>query len=103
MLDGKIDLRFKTAAEVSGLLQKHGFAQINGDFKYLTKIPMDSVTQESMDALVKEKEEISKKVEHELKGQESKAILRDNFPFVSGERFKYVCVCSFAHASTWCV
>jgi DNA topoisomerase-2 len=55
-LAGTIDLRRKTAAQVSELLTGMKFAQIDGDFKYLVKMPMDSVTQENVESIMKEKE-----------------------------------------------
>lgn len=54
-LDGSIDLRRKTAVQVSELLTLQGFAQVDGDYKYLTKMPMDSVAQENVEAILKEK------------------------------------------------
>ena len=54
-LDGTIDLRRKKADEVNALLTGMEFAKIDGDFKYLIKMPMDSVTQENVDKIMKEK------------------------------------------------
>ena len=54
-LDGTIDLRRKTAQQVDNLLELQGFVKIDGDYKYLTKMPMDSVAQENVDAILKEK------------------------------------------------
>lgn len=54
-LDGSIDLRRKPNAEVAALLESRGFDQVEGDYKYLTKMPMDSVSQENVDALLNEK------------------------------------------------
>ncbi len=59
-LDGKIDLRKKTNAQVEELLMKHSLDKLDGDYKYLTKMPMDSVTQEHVEQLLKEKEKIEK-------------------------------------------
>ena len=55
-LTGKIDLRRKTADQVTTLLTDLKFVQIEGDFKYLVKMPMDSVTQENVENIMKEKE-----------------------------------------------
>jgi len=55
-LAGTIDLRRKTAQQVSDLLTSMKFATIDGDFKYLVKMPMDSVTQENVAHIMKEKE-----------------------------------------------
>lgn len=55
-LTGNIDLRRKTADQVTTLLKDLKFVQIEGDFKYLVKMPMDSVTQENVESIMKEKE-----------------------------------------------
>lgn len=54
-LNGSIDLRRKTAVQVTDLLLGMGFVQIEGDYKYLVKMPMDSVTEENIDSIMKEK------------------------------------------------
>ena len=54
-LDGSIDLRRKTNAVVVKMLEDQGFDKLEGDYKYLTKMPMDSVAQENVDAALKEK------------------------------------------------
>jgi len=54
-LFGAIDLRRKTAEQVTALLSGLKFAQCDGDFKYLIKMPMDSVTQENVESIMKEK------------------------------------------------
>ena len=37
---------------------------LDGDFKYLVKMPMDSVTQENVEQIVKEKENCEKELEN---------------------------------------
>jgi len=54
-LAGTIDLRRKTAEQVTQLLSGLKFALIEGDYKYLIKMPMDSVTQENVESIMKEK------------------------------------------------
>ena len=54
-LKGTIDLRRKTAQQVNDLLSGMEFALIDGDFKYLIKMPMDSVTEENVANIMKEK------------------------------------------------
>jgi DNA topoisomerase-2 len=54
-LKGTIDLRRKTAAQVTSLLTDMKFAEYEGDFKYLIKMPMDSVTEENVATIMKEK------------------------------------------------
>jgi DNA topoisomerase-2 len=54
-LSDVIDLRKKTAAQVTELLEGLQFERIDGDFKYLIKMPMDSVTEENVEHIMKEK------------------------------------------------
>jgi DNA topoisomerase-2 len=61
-LASKIDLRRKTAQQVDELLTNMKFDKIEGDYKYLVKMPMDSVTEENVANIMKEKET----TEHEL-------------------------------------
>ena len=55
-LDDKIDLRKKTKEQINNLLESMKFDKDleNGNFNYLTKMPMDSVSQENIDKLMKE-------------------------------------------------
>ena len=55
-LDGTIDLRRKKREEVSKLLKDKSYNVIDDDedFKYLVKLPMDSVTEENVAKLLKE-------------------------------------------------
>ena len=55
-LDGSIDLRRKSATQVMEMLEAMTFDKIDGDFKYLVKMPMDSVTNENVANILKEKE-----------------------------------------------
>jgi hypothetical protein len=55
-LDGSIDLRRKSATQVMEMLEAMSFDKIDGDFKYLVKMPMDSVTNENVANILKEKE-----------------------------------------------
>jgi DNA topoisomerase-2 len=61
-LFGAIDLRRKTAEQVTALLTGLKFAQCDGDFKYLIKMPMDSVTQENVESIMKEKANAEKEL-----------------------------------------
>ena len=55
VLEGTIDLRRKTAAQVDELLVSQGLVQIDGNYNYLTKLPMDSVSAENVETLLKKK------------------------------------------------
>jgi DNA topoisomerase-2 len=56
-LDGTIDLRKKKKEQVLEMLQKKGYDIIDDDdeYKYLTKMPMDSVTEENVEKLLNDK------------------------------------------------
>lgn len=62
-LDGTIDLRRKSAQQVTELLELNTFDKIEDDYKYLTKMPMDSVTNENIAIILKEKENTEKELE----------------------------------------
>jgi DNA topoisomerase-2 len=64
-LDGTVDLRKKSKAQVSAMLKEKGYNMIDEDneYKYLVKLPMDSVTEENVEKIFKEQE--SKSVELE--------------------------------------
>ena len=55
-LDGSVDLRRKSAIQVNELLESKGFDKIDDEYKYLIKMPMDSVTNENVENILKEKE-----------------------------------------------
>lgn len=57
ILDGTIDLRKKKKEQVIEMLQKKGYDIIDEDneYKYLTKMPMDSVTEENVEKLLNDK------------------------------------------------
>ena len=53
-LEGTIDLRRKTRQQVADLLVSRNYDKLDGDYGYLTKMPMDSVAQENVDAILKD-------------------------------------------------
>jgi DNA topoisomerase-2 len=63
LLVDKIDLRRKKAAEIDQILANFGFDMMDNsasgggvsDYKYLTKMPMDSVSEENVEKIMKEK------------------------------------------------
>jgi DNA topoisomerase-2 len=63
VLEGSVDLRKKKSDEVTKMLKEKNYELIDNEFKYLTKMPMDSVTEENVDKLNKEHE--NKKAELE--------------------------------------
>jgi len=56
-LDGTIDLRKKKKEQVTTMLEEKGYDKVQGDedYKYLVKMPMDSVTEENVEKLLKDK------------------------------------------------
>jgi DNA topoisomerase-2 len=65
-LEGTIDLRRKSREVVNQMLTEKQYSMINddSDYKYLTELPMNSVTEEKVEQLEKQHE--SKKMELEL-------------------------------------
>lgn len=57
LLDGSIDLRRKRGDELMAMLQSKGYDSVENDeqYKYLLKLPMDSVSEENVQKLLKEK------------------------------------------------
>jgi DNA topoisomerase-2 len=56
-LDGTIDLRKKKREEVNDMLSSKGYKEMDddNDYKYLVRMPMDSVTEENVEKLLKDK------------------------------------------------
>ena len=71
-LDGTIDLRKKKKEQVMQMLEEKGYDIIDDDneYKYLTKMPMDSVTEENVEKLLNDKGN----KEHELETIKSTTI-----------------------------
>lgn len=63
VLDGSVDLRKKTTIQVTELLETCGFDKIDDDYKYLIKMPMDSVTNENVRSIIQEKEDTEKEMD----------------------------------------
>jgi DNA topoisomerase-2 len=64
-LEGTIDLRKKKKDEVIELLKSKGYTIIedDNDYKYLVRMPMDSVTEENVEKLLKDKTNKEKELE----------------------------------------
>ena len=48
-----VDLRKKTPQQVTDMLSTRKYDMVDGDYKYLTRMPMESVTKEHGDAIIK--------------------------------------------------
>jgi DNA topoisomerase-2 len=57
LLEGTIDLRKKKRDEITNMLMSKSYDMIDGEYKYLLKMPMDSVSEENVEKLVNEKTE----------------------------------------------
>jgi DNA topoisomerase-2 len=57
-LDDVVDLRKKTSQQVTELMQTRKFDMLDGDYGYLIKMPMNSVTAENVQSLQKEHQDI---------------------------------------------
>ena len=55
VLDDTIDLRRKNTSQIDDLLSKNKLGKIDDSFDYLIKMPTNSVSQENIDKLLKEK------------------------------------------------
>lgn len=62
-LDNIVDLRRKNAQVVTELLTERKFDIIDGDYKYLIKMPMDSVTEYNVASIMKDNENAVKELE----------------------------------------
>ena len=93
-LDGTIDLRKKKKEQVIQMLQEKGYSIIDDDdeYKYLVKLPMDSVTEENVEKIFKEhgnKEvelELTKKKAPAQLWREELAVLKDEYGTFIEER-----------------
>lgn len=57
ILNDEIDLRRKTAQQLDSMLEAAQYDRVEESYKYLIKMPMDSVTVENVEAILKEREE----------------------------------------------
>jgi DNA topoisomerase-2 len=63
LLDGSLDLRGKSRTDTAAELEARKFDRDGGDFKYLTRMPMDTMCKESVDALRNETAQINEELE----------------------------------------
>ena len=65
-LEDKIDLRKKTNLQINQIMENFNFDKhiIDNNFNYLIKMPMDSVSKENAEKLLKEHEEKNKELEN---------------------------------------
>ena len=63
VLSGVVDLRRKTNQQVVEMLEGFRYDRVEGDYKYLIKMPMDSVTEEHVAKIVQEKADTERELE----------------------------------------
>jgi DNA topoisomerase II len=59
-LSGVVDLRKKNATQVTELMTSRKYDTFDGDFKYLIKMPMDSVTEENVRNIIEDRDNSQK-------------------------------------------
>jgi DNA topoisomerase-2 len=89
-LDGTIDLRRKKREEVNQLLlqKKYDMIDEDSDFKYLVKLPMDSVTEENVAKILKEHGDKEMELE-KIKAKTIENMWLDELETLSSEYEKY--------------
>jgi len=89
-LTDKIDMRKKTKAQIIEILEKHKYDKLECDeeYKYLVKMPMDSVTKENVEKLLKEKGNKEQELEA-LKVKTIQEIWLEELDILQEEYLKY--------------
>jgi DNA topoisomerase-2 len=88
ILENTIDLRKKKSEEVTKMLKDKSYDAVDGEYKYLTRMPMDSVTEENVDKLNKEHE--NKKCELEsVKNTTKYQMWLSELDILKGEYLEY--------------
>jgi DNA topoisomerase-2 len=88
ILENTIDLRKKKSEEVTKMLKDKSYDVVDGEYKYLIRMPMDSVTEENVDKLNKEHE--NKKCELEsIKNTTKYQMWLSELEILKGEYLEY--------------
>ena len=88
ILENTIDLRKKKSEEVNKMLKDKSYDVVDDEYKYLTRMPMDSVTEENVDKLNKEHE--NKKCELEsVKNTTKYQMWLSELEILKGEYLEY--------------
>jgi DNA topoisomerase-2 len=90
LLDGTIDLRKKKKDEIVDMLQKKNYSIINDDcdFKYLIKMPMDSVSEENVEKINREHKDKSDELQR-IKETTEKQMWLCELEYLEQEYIKY--------------
>ncbi len=100
VLDDKLELRRQTKEAIFAKMTEHGYEHIDGDteFKYLLKMPMDSVTDENVKHLLGDRD--TKRVQHqELKETSIEALWTRDLDELEVEYKKWVTASEASGAS----
>jgi DNA topoisomerase-2 len=91
LLDDTLDLRKKKTAEVSALLKsrKYDIIQEDTDYKYLVRLPMDSVTEENIAKIMKERDSTASEL-LVLKGMTEKQLWLNELALLRAEYVKMI-------------
>ena len=87
-LEDKIDIRNKSAETINNLLEERNYDKKENSYKYLLKLPMDTVTLENVEKILKEKEEKFNKVK-ELKEKDIETIWLEELAILKESYKKY--------------
>jgi len=79
LLEDTLDLRKKKTAEVSSILKERDYAIIDedSDYKYLVRLPMDSVTEENVNKIMNERDSKNKELDTLQKTSETQLWLNE--------------------------
>ena len=91
ILDDSLDLRKKKQREIIEILENKGYSKLNddNDYKYLIKMPMDSVSEENVEKIMNEKE--NKETElNILKSKDIKDIWSEELQRLNTEYLSFV-------------
>jgi DNA topoisomerase-2 len=93
LLDDTLDLRKKKTAEVSALLKarKYDVMEEDVDYKYLVRLPMDSVTEENIEKIMKERDLKARELQ-QLKGTTENQIWLNELALLRAEYVKMLTV-----------
>ena len=92
VLEDTLDLRRKKKTEVNSILTESGYDMIDDDedYKYLVRMPMDSVTEENVEKILKEKEDTLAAIAL-LESKTEKQIWLEELAVLREEYKKYKC------------
>lgn len=92
VLEDTLDLRRKKKADVNAILTESGYDMVDDDedYKYLVRMPMDSVTAENVEKILQEKEDTLAAISL-LEGKTEKQIWLEELAVLREEYVKHKC------------